>query len=46
MKNKGNDRIKTRGHIVLFVGGLYKQRVVELKNRYSRKNKHKGKEDD
>lgn len=46
MKDKANDRRKTREHRVLFVGGLYKQRIVELKNCYKRHKKHRGKDDE
>lgn len=42
---KDNKR-KTREHKVLFIGGLYKQRIVELKNRYIRNKKHRGKDDE
>lgn len=46
MKDRGKGCMKTREHKVLFIGGLYKQRVVELKNRYKRNNKHRGREND
>lgn len=41
-----NRKVKTREHKVLFIGGLYKQRIVELKNSYKRNKKHKGKDDE
>lgn len=35
---------KPRSHKMLFDSGLFKQKIVELKTRYSRKEKHKGKD--
>jgi len=39
-------RFKTREHRVLFLSGLYKQKIVESKLVYKREKKHRGKSDD
>lgn len=43
MKNKIKGRTDHRGHSVLFLSGLYKQKVEKSIKDYSRNTKHKGK---